>query len=163
MLYVLWAALLVWLGARLREQCGLERVALLLQLSVVFGGCLVAITGFIPYYQIDWAGVRLISGTAMHVLSRAGGQGNHCATDLGDVRGTPCTRSRIRRVRMESARARRELRRAQPGDGNPRPQRVAGAARRDGTAGRTLRGGAARAVVAGVSLVQAGPGHQLDI
>jgi hypothetical protein len=57
-LYVLWAALLVWLGAHLREHCGLERVGLVLQASVAFGGFLVAITGFLLHYQIDWLGVR---------------------------------------------------------------------------------------------------------
>src|ERR1044072_6759599 len=58
----LWAALLVWLGAHLREHCGIERVGLVLQGFVAFGGFLVAITGFVLQYQIDWLGVRLVSG-----------------------------------------------------------------------------------------------------
>jgi len=83
MLYVLWAALLVWLGAHLREQCGLERVALVLQMFVAFGGFLVAITGFVLYYQIDWAGFRLISATGMEGMYGAIGQRNNFANYLG--------------------------------------------------------------------------------
>src|SRR5437899_3313054 len=83
MLYVLWAALLVWLGAHLREHCGLERVALVLQVFTAFGGFLVAITGFILYYQIDWAGFRLISGVGMDGMYGAIGQRNNFANYLG--------------------------------------------------------------------------------
>lgn len=83
MLYVLWAALLVWLGAHLREHCGLERVGLVLQIFVASGGFLVAITGFILYYQIDWAGFRLISGAGMDGMYGAIGQRNNFANYLG--------------------------------------------------------------------------------
>jgi len=82
-LYMLWAALLVWLGAHLREQCGIERVGLVLQGFVAFGGFLVAITGFILYYQIDWAGFRLISGAGMDGMYGSIAQRNNFANYLG--------------------------------------------------------------------------------
>jgi len=82
-LYALWAALLVWLGAHLRERCGLERLGLVLQVSVAFGGFLVAITGFILYYQIDWAGFRLISGPGMDGMYGTIAQRNNFANYLG--------------------------------------------------------------------------------
>ena len=82
-LYVLWAALLVWLGAHLREHCGIERVGLVLQGFVAFGGFLVAITGFILYYQIDWAGFRLISGAGMDGMYGSIAQRNNFANYLG--------------------------------------------------------------------------------
>src|SRR5713226_4181137 len=83
MLYVLWAALLVWLGAHLREHCGLERVGVVLQIFVASGGFLVAITGFILYYQIDWAGFRLISGAGMDGMYGTIAQRNNFANYLG--------------------------------------------------------------------------------
>ncbi len=83
MLYVLWAALLVWLGAHLREHLGIERVALVLQVFIASGGFLVAVTGFILYYQIDWAGFRLISGAGMEGMFGAIGQRNNFANYLG--------------------------------------------------------------------------------
>src|SRR5712691_10298147 len=82
-LYVLWAALLVWLGAHLREHCGLERVGVVLQIFVAFGGFLVAITGFILYYQIDWVGFRLISGAGMDGMYGTIAQRNNFANYLG--------------------------------------------------------------------------------
>jgi O-antigen ligase len=82
-LYVLWAALLVWLGAHLREHCGLERVGLVLQVSVAFGGFLVAITGFVLQYQIDWLGVRLVSGDGSDGMFGSLAQRNHFANYLG--------------------------------------------------------------------------------
>jgi len=82
-LYVLWAALLVWLGAHLREHCGVERVGLVLQGFVAFGGFLVAITGFMLYYQIDWAGFRLISGAGMDGMVGTIAQRNNFANYLG--------------------------------------------------------------------------------
>jgi O-antigen ligase len=82
-LYLLWAALLVWLGAHLREQCGLERVAVVLQLSVVIGGFLVAVTGFVLHYQIDWLGVRLVSGDGSDGMFGSLAQRNHFANYLG--------------------------------------------------------------------------------
>jgi len=82
-LYVLWAALLVWLGVHLREHCGLERVGVVLQIFVAFGGFLVTITGFILYYQIDWAGFRLISGAGMDGMYGTIAQRNNFANYLG--------------------------------------------------------------------------------
>src|SRR5713101_6200366 len=82
MLYVLWVALLVWLGAHLREQCGLDRVGLVLQVFLAFGGFLVAITGFILYYQIDWAGFRLISGAGTDGMYGTIAQRNNFANYL---------------------------------------------------------------------------------
>lgn len=82
-LYVLWAALLIWLGAHLREHCGLERVGLALQVFVAFGGFLVAITGFVLYYQIDWLGVRLVSGDGSDGMVGSIAQRNHFANYLG--------------------------------------------------------------------------------
>ena len=82
-LYVLWAALLVWLGAHLREHLGIERVGLVLQAFVASGGFLVAITGFILYYQIDWAGFRLISGAGMDGMYGTIAQRNNFANYLG--------------------------------------------------------------------------------
>src|SRR5712691_11491586 len=82
-LYVLWAALLVWLGVHLREHCGLERVGVVLQIFVAFGGFLVAITGFILYYQIDLAGFRLISGAGMDGMYGTIAQRNNFANYLG--------------------------------------------------------------------------------
>jgi hypothetical protein len=83
MLYVLWAALLAWLGAHLREHLGLERVALGLQGFIASGGFLVAITGFLLYYQIDWAGFRLISGAGMDGMYGTIAQRNNFANYLG--------------------------------------------------------------------------------
>jgi len=82
-LYVLWAALLVWLGAHLREHCGLERVGLVLQVFVALGGFLVAITGFLLHYQIDWLGVRLVSGDGSDGMIGSLAQRNHFANYLG--------------------------------------------------------------------------------
>jgi O-antigen ligase len=82
-LYVLWAALLVWLGAHLREHCGVERVGLVLQGFVAFGGFLVAITGFLVHYQIDWLGVRLVSGAGTDGMYGSLAQRNHFANYLG--------------------------------------------------------------------------------
>src|SRR5258706_9368386 len=82
-LYLLWAALLVWLGAYLREHCGLERVGLVLQTFVAFGGFLVAITGFLLYYQIDWFGVRLDSGDGADGMYGSIAQRNLFANYLG--------------------------------------------------------------------------------
>ena len=82
-LYALWAALLVWLGAHLRERCGLERLGLVLQVSVAFGGFLVAITGFLLHYQIDWLGVRLVSGDGSDGMFGSLAQRNHFANYLG--------------------------------------------------------------------------------
>ena len=81
--YALWAALLVWLGAHLREDCGLERIAVVLQVSVAFGGFMVAVTGFLLQYQIDWLGVRLISGGASDGMFGSLAQRNHFANYLG--------------------------------------------------------------------------------
>ncbi len=82
-LYVLWAALLVWLGAHLREHCGLERVGVVLQIFVAFGGFLVAVTGFVLHYQIDWLGVRLVSGDGSDGMVGSLAQRNHFANYLG--------------------------------------------------------------------------------
>ncbi|HYS76160.1 MAG TPA: Wzy polymerase domain-containing protein [Burkholderiales bacterium] len=82
-LYVLWAALLVWLGAHLREHCGLERIGVVLQVFVAFGGFLVAVTGFIQHYQIDWLGVRLVSGDGSDGMVGSLAQRNHFANYLG--------------------------------------------------------------------------------
>jgi len=82
-LYVLWAALLIWLGAHLREQCGLERVGVVLQLSFAFGGLLVAVTGFVLHYQVDWLGVRLVSGDGSDGMVGSLAQRNHFANYLG--------------------------------------------------------------------------------
>jgi O-antigen ligase len=82
-LYALWAALLVWLGAHLREQCGIERVGLILQVFVGLGGILVAITGFVLHYQIDWFGVRLVSGDGSDGMVGPLAQRNHFANYLG--------------------------------------------------------------------------------
>jgi O-antigen ligase len=82
-LYLLWAALLVWLGAHLREHCGIERVGLVLQGFVAFGGFLVAITGFVLQYQIDWLGVRLVSGDGTDGMVGSLAQRNHFANYLG--------------------------------------------------------------------------------
>jgi O-antigen ligase len=82
-LYVLWAALLVWLGAHLREHCGLESVGVVLQVSVAFGGFLVAVTGFVLQYQIDWLGVRLVSGDGSDGMVGSLAQRNHFANYLG--------------------------------------------------------------------------------
>ena len=81
-LYLLWAALLVWLGALLREHCGLERVGLVLQVFVAFGGFLVAVTGFLLNYQIDWFGLRLVSGEGSDGMMGSLGQRNHFANYL---------------------------------------------------------------------------------
>jgi len=81
-LYLVWAALLVWLGAHLREHLGLERVGLVLQVFVAFGGFLVAVTGFMMYYQIDWAGFRLISGAGMDGMYGTIAQRNNFANYL---------------------------------------------------------------------------------
>ncbi len=82
-LYLVWAALLVWLGAHLREHLGLERVGLVLQAFVAAGGFLVAITGFVLYYQIDWAGLRLVSGDGSGGMYGSIAQRNHFANYLG--------------------------------------------------------------------------------
>src|SRR6266487_6197872 len=82
-LYLPWAALLVWLGAHLREHLGLERVALVLQVFIASGGFLVAITGFVLYYQIDWAGLRLVSGDGSGGMYGSIAQRNHFANYLG--------------------------------------------------------------------------------
>jgi len=82
-LYVLWAAALVWLGSHLREHCGLERVGLVLQLFIAFGGFLVAITGFVQHYRIDWLGVRLVSGDGTGGMFGSLAQQNHFANYLG--------------------------------------------------------------------------------
>ena len=82
-LYLLWAALLVWLGAHLREHCGPGRVGLVLQVFVAFGGFLVAITGFLVHYQIDWLGVRLVSGEGSDGMFGSLAQRNHFANYLG--------------------------------------------------------------------------------
>jgi len=84
MLYVLWAGLLVWLGAHLREQCGIERLALTVQVFLTAGGLLVAATGFVMYYGIDLLGYRLISGPGMEgMMYGAIGQRNNFANYLG--------------------------------------------------------------------------------
>ncbi len=82
-LYALWAALLVWLGAHLRERCGPERVAAVLQIFVAFGGFLAAVAGFVQHYQIDWFGVRLVSGDGSEGMVGSLAQRNHFANYLG--------------------------------------------------------------------------------
>src|SRR5258708_9531920 len=82
-LYALRAALLVWLRLHLRERCGLERLGLVLQVSVAFGGFLVAITGFLLHYQIDWLGVRTVSATGSDGMFGSLAQRNHFANYLG--------------------------------------------------------------------------------
>jgi O-antigen ligase len=81
-LYLLWAALLVWLGARLREQCGVERLGLVLQACIALGGFLAVCTGFILYYGIDVLGFRLISGPGMDGMYGAIAQRNNFANYL---------------------------------------------------------------------------------
>jgi O-antigen ligase len=82
-LYLLWAALLVWLVAHLRERCGPERLGLALQVFIAFGGFLVAITGFLLDYQIDWLGVRLVSAGGSDGMFGSLAQRNHFANYLG--------------------------------------------------------------------------------
>jgi O-antigen ligase len=82
-LYALWAALLVWLGAYLRERVGLERAVRTLQVFTAFGGFLVAMTGFVMYYGIEIAGFRLISGVATEGMFGTVGQRNNFANYLG--------------------------------------------------------------------------------
>jgi hypothetical protein len=69
MLYLIWAALLVWLGAHLRERCGLERFALAAQTFVALGGFLVALSGFALYFGIDVLGFRLIGARVQGMMS----------------------------------------------------------------------------------------------
>jgi O-antigen ligase len=84
MLYVLWAALLVWLGSHLRERCGIDRLALILQCFLASGGLLVALTGFAMYYGIDVLGYRLSSGPGMEgMMFGTIGQRNNFANYLG--------------------------------------------------------------------------------
>jgi len=82
-LYVLWAALLVWLGAHLREQWGLERLVSSLQVFIASAGFLVAVTGFVLYYGIDLAGFALVSGAGMDGMYGTLGQRNNFANYLG--------------------------------------------------------------------------------
>lgn len=81
-LYALWAALLVWLGAYLRERVGLERAVRTLQVFTAFGGFLAAMTGFVMYYGIEIAGFRLISGAATQGMFGTVGQRNNFANYL---------------------------------------------------------------------------------
>jgi len=84
MLYVLWAALLVWLGSHLREQLGIERLALVVQCFLACGGLLVAMTGFAMYYGIDVLGFRLTAGPGMEgMMVGTIGQRNNLANYLG--------------------------------------------------------------------------------
>jgi len=84
MLYLIWASLLVWLGAHLRERCGLERFALAAQAFVALGGFLVALSGFALYFGIDVLGFRLISGPGTEgMMSGTIGQRNNFANYLG--------------------------------------------------------------------------------
>jgi O-antigen ligase len=80
--YALWAALLVWLGAHLREHCGLARIALALQVTLASAGFLVAISGFLLQYQIEWAGVQLVSGDGSQGMAGTIAQRNHFANYL---------------------------------------------------------------------------------
>ena len=59
-MYAMWAALLAWLGVWLRDSFGLERAMLVLAGFLVAGSWLLAITGFMQYFSIQTAWVRLI-------------------------------------------------------------------------------------------------------
>jgi O-antigen ligase len=50
--YALWAAVLVWAGAALRERYSLERTCLWLQVALAAGGWLVAMGGFMQFFEI---------------------------------------------------------------------------------------------------------------
>jgi O-antigen ligase len=80
--YAIWAALLVWLGVHLREHCGLDRLTLVLQAAIVSGGFLVAISGFLVLYQIEWAGVGIVSGDGSQGMAGTLAQRNHFANYL---------------------------------------------------------------------------------
>lgn len=52
-MYALWGALLAWAGAALRQQLGLERTSVVLAAFLAGGAWLLAITGFMQYFQIQ--------------------------------------------------------------------------------------------------------------
>jgi O-antigen ligase len=82
MLYLLWAAMLAWVAAHLRERVGIGRLVLTLQAFVAVGGLLVAVTGFALYYRVDLFGFRLSSGVGEGMFG-AIGQRNNFANYLG--------------------------------------------------------------------------------
>jgi len=52
-LYVVWAALLVWLGSVLKANCGMEPVARSLAAALVLGGLLNAAAAILRFYRIE--------------------------------------------------------------------------------------------------------------
>lgn len=57
-MYALWAALLIWLGVWLRTGLGMERAAIAVAASLAAGSWLLAISGFMQYFDIQTAHVR---------------------------------------------------------------------------------------------------------
>ena len=64
-MYALWAAILVWSGAGLRERFGLERASCVLAGFIAAGGWLVAITGYMQFFQIETIFGRLVEGAPL--------------------------------------------------------------------------------------------------
>lgn len=59
-MYALWAALLIWLGVWLRTALGLERATIAVAVFLAAGAWLLAISGFMQYFDIQTAHVRFI-------------------------------------------------------------------------------------------------------
>jgi len=89
-LYLLWAALLVWLAAHLRERCGIERLAFVVQVFLALGGLLVACSGFVMLYGIDVFGFSLTAGAGMEgsmvgTIAQRNGFANYLGCALASV------------------------------------------------------------------------------
>lgn len=80
-LYVIWAALLVWLGRVLAQSCGMEGLALWLAAMLLLGGLFNAAAGVLQFYGIDSLLAPLIAGLGATKGGAYGnfGQNNHFA------------------------------------------------------------------------------------
>ena len=83
-LYVIWAALLVWLGRVLAKSCGMEALAVWLAAMLVLGGLLNAAAAVLQFYGLDSLLGPLIAALGAHRGGAYGnfGQNNHFADYL---------------------------------------------------------------------------------
>jgi len=80
-LYVVWAALLIWLGRVLAKSCGTERLAIWLAAMLLLGGLLNAAAAVLQFYNIDFAFGSMVANLAANQNRAYGdlGQSNHFA------------------------------------------------------------------------------------
>ena len=80
-LYVIWAALLVWLGRALAKSCGIDQVALWLASMLLLGGLLNAAAAVLQFYGIGFVFSFMVASLGATTGGAYGnfGQNNHFA------------------------------------------------------------------------------------